>query len=166
MSSLGPSDAIWRQRSGSTLAQVMACCLTVPSHFLNQCWLIISKVEWNSSKGKFTKDNSVINHWNYLEVKYLKFHSNFPGANELNGPSFAHSMRQNLHCVTDPRSKNDNYPCRENALRENQLHMLWGWLPDVNGLSMINNAQNFETRIKPNKFIAVMITPRLVMRHL
>ena len=42
--SLRPSDAIWRHRSGSTLAQVMACCLTAPSHYLNQCWLIISKV--------------------------------------------------------------------------------------------------------------------------
>ena len=40
--SLWPSDTIWRQRSGSTLAQVMACCLTAPSHYLNQCWLIIS----------------------------------------------------------------------------------------------------------------------------
>ena len=38
--SLTPSDAIWRQRSGSPLAQVMACCLTAPSHYLNQCWLI------------------------------------------------------------------------------------------------------------------------------
>ena len=35
--SLWPSDTIWRQRSGSTLAQVMACCLTAPSHYLNQC---------------------------------------------------------------------------------------------------------------------------------
>ena len=42
--SLRPSDAIWGHRSGSTLAQVMACCLTAPSHYLNQCWLIISKV--------------------------------------------------------------------------------------------------------------------------
>ena len=25
-------------RSGSTLAQVMAWCLTAPSHYLNQCW--------------------------------------------------------------------------------------------------------------------------------
>ena len=67
VNSLGPSDAIWQQRSGSTLAQVMACCLTAPSHYLNQCWLIISKAEWHSSKGKFTRDNSAINHWNYLE---------------------------------------------------------------------------------------------------
>ena len=42
--SLRPSDAIWRHRSWSTLAQVMACCLTAPSHHLNQCWLIISEV--------------------------------------------------------------------------------------------------------------------------
>ena len=26
------------------LASVMACCLTAPSHYLNQCWLIISKM--------------------------------------------------------------------------------------------------------------------------
>ena len=43
--SLWASDAIWRHRSESTLAQVMACCLTAPSHYLNQCWLIISKVQ-------------------------------------------------------------------------------------------------------------------------
>ena len=56
------ADAIWRQRSGSTLAQVMACCLTAPSHYLNQCWLIISKVEWHLSKCNFTRDTSAINH--------------------------------------------------------------------------------------------------------
>ena len=35
----------YNDRSGSTLAQVMACCLTAPSHYLNQCWLIISEVQ-------------------------------------------------------------------------------------------------------------------------
>ena len=44
INSLWPGDAIWWHRSGSTLAQVMACCLTAPSHYLNQCWLIISRV--------------------------------------------------------------------------------------------------------------------------
>ena len=43
VNSLGPSDAIWRWRSWSTLVQVMAWCLTAPSHYLNQCWLVISK---------------------------------------------------------------------------------------------------------------------------
>ena len=50
VSSMGPSDAIWRCRSWSTLVHVMACCLTAPSHYLNQCWLIISKVLWHSSE--------------------------------------------------------------------------------------------------------------------
>ena len=63
--SLGPGDAIWRQRTGSTLAQVMACCLTAPSHYLNQCWLIISKIQLHSSDGggtsNFTRNASVIN---------------------------------------------------------------------------------------------------------
>ena len=43
INSLWPNGAIWRQRSESTLAQVMACCLMAPSHYLNQCWLIIRK---------------------------------------------------------------------------------------------------------------------------
>ena len=50
VNSLGPSDAIWPWRSWSTLVQVMACCLMAPSHYLNQCWLIISKVLWHSSE--------------------------------------------------------------------------------------------------------------------
>ena len=47
MNSLGPSDAIWRWRAWSTLVQVMACCLTAPSHYLNLYWLIIRKVLWH-----------------------------------------------------------------------------------------------------------------------
>ena len=39
VNSLWPSDVIWRQGSRWTLAQVMACCLAAPSHYLNQCWL-------------------------------------------------------------------------------------------------------------------------------
>ena len=44
-------DAIWRHGNRATLAQVMACCLTAPSHYLNQCWLIIIVVPWHSSEG-------------------------------------------------------------------------------------------------------------------
>ena len=56
LNSLMPSDVIWWHRSGSTLAQVMACCLTAPSHYLNQRWLIISNVLWHSSEGNFIRD--------------------------------------------------------------------------------------------------------------
>ena len=51
--SLRPSDAIWRQWFWTTLAQVMACCLTAPSHYLNQCWLIIRRVLWHTSGSSF-----------------------------------------------------------------------------------------------------------------
>ena len=60
--SLRLSDAMWRQRTRSTLAQVMACCLNAPSHYLNQCWLIIPKVQWLSSEGNLTRNTSAINH--------------------------------------------------------------------------------------------------------
>ena len=38
------SSDICRHRTGSTLAEVMACCLEATSHYLNQYWLTISKV--------------------------------------------------------------------------------------------------------------------------
>ena len=66
INSLWPSDAIWRQRSGSTLAQVMACCLTAPSHYLNQCWLIISEVQWHFVLGQFHK--GCLNHQSLTSI--------------------------------------------------------------------------------------------------
>ena len=33
---------------------VMACCLTTPSHYLNQSWLLITKVLWYSPESNFT----------------------------------------------------------------------------------------------------------------
>ena len=51
VNTLWRSDAIRWQGTESTLAQVMACCLTASSHYLNQCWLIISKVLCHSSEG-------------------------------------------------------------------------------------------------------------------
>ena len=61
--SLWPSDATWCHGSGSSLAQVMACCLTAPSHYLNQYCFLISKVHWHSHEGNFTR---------YLSHKSLK----------------------------------------------------------------------------------------------
>ena len=37
LNSLWPGDTIGRHKSGSTLDQVMACCLMALSHYLNQC---------------------------------------------------------------------------------------------------------------------------------
>ena len=87
INSLWPSDILWQQRSGSALAQVMACCLAAPSHYLNQCWLIISKVQWHSSEGNFTKDASAteISLKNYLSKISFK------------SPIFHWSIHPNMH---------------------------------------------------------------------
>ena len=43
--SFWPSDAIWWHRSGSTLAQLMACCLT--AHYHEKVWIYQSvKPDW------------------------------------------------------------------------------------------------------------------------
>ena len=86
--SLGPNNAIWRQRSGSTLAQVMACCLTAPSHYLNQCWLIIWKVQWYSSEDNFRSDISATNHWNKLGNYSYKIPLKYPRGQWVNGCKF------------------------------------------------------------------------------
>ena len=54
VNTLWPCDAVWRHRSGPTLAQIMVCCLTTPSHYLNQCRLLISKFLWHSPKSNTT----------------------------------------------------------------------------------------------------------------
>ena len=82
--SLWPSDAIWWYRRGSTLAQVMACCLMAPSHYLNQCWLIISEVLWHSPDGNFTWNAQDIYPWREFEITNLSLHPQVPGTNELN----------------------------------------------------------------------------------
>ena len=54
INSLWPSDAIWRYKSVTTLVQVMVCCLTAQTHYLNQCWLLICEVLWHSCESNFT----------------------------------------------------------------------------------------------------------------
>ena len=63
---LWPGDAIWLHRARSTLPQVMACCLTAPSHYLNQCWPIISDVLWHSLEGNFCRYLSLSWVWQSL----------------------------------------------------------------------------------------------------
>ena len=52
--SLGPINAMRHYRIWSTLVQVMTCCVKTPSHYLNQCWQIISEILWHSTEYSFT----------------------------------------------------------------------------------------------------------------
>ena len=49
-------SSIWHYWTWSTLVEVMACCLSAPSHHLDQCWLIINAVLWHSPEGNFTRN--------------------------------------------------------------------------------------------------------------
>ena len=84
---LWTSETLRWHRSGSILVQVMACCLTAPNHYLNQCWLIICKVQQHWSQGKFDKIPMLSISKISLKITYLNFDSNLPGASELN-PSY------------------------------------------------------------------------------
>ena len=82
--SLWPSDARWRHRSESTLAWVMACCLTTQSHFLTHCWLIIKWIMLHSLKGSFTGNAQEFCSWYVFENwANLILQANLAGTNEL-----------------------------------------------------------------------------------
>ena len=57
LNSLWPSDTIWWQRCGSTLAQVMASCLTAPSHYLNHNNMLISYSWYNNEMVQIQMEN-------------------------------------------------------------------------------------------------------------
>ena len=69
INSLWPCDSIWWQGSWSTLSQVMACCLKAPSHYLNQCWLIVHEVPRHSYESNFTMSVQAIILYNGFEKK-------------------------------------------------------------------------------------------------
>ena len=81
VNSFWPSDTIWCHRSGSTLAQVMAWCLTAASHYLNQYWLIISEVLWHSPKNNFTGSYQAAVLYNEFENCTFEITTSSPRAN-------------------------------------------------------------------------------------
>ena len=77
---------IWHFTSGSTLIEVLACCLMTPSPYLNQCWLfiiwdeqmipVLRNIPWNASmkfnskfKFKFKFKKSFISIVTYQKYK-------------------------------------------------------------------------------------------------
>ena len=75
-----------RQWTGSTLIQVMACCLMAPSQNLKQCWLVISKVQGQSPEDNFTRDTSASTYINRLENYLETIPSKSPMGNNLIAP--------------------------------------------------------------------------------
>ena len=104
---LWPNDFLWQHRCGSILAQVMACCLMAPSHYLNQCWRIIKGVLWQSHESN--DPATIVN--DKFENYIFKFTATSPRGQWVNGVKYVadvHISRApefgGLDYGTDPRS--------------------------------------------------------------
>ena len=105
-----PSEAIWRNRSGSTLVQVMAWCHQAPSHYMNHCWTLINEF-WQQCHSDCPSYYSI---WRVCIIKLLKLQPHLPGANELNiFPLFSHSHKMPQGC----------HPCYP--------HSDWWWVLEI-----------------------------------
>ena len=76
---------LWQHRSRLTLAQVMAWCLMAPSHYLNQCLLIISEGLWHSLEGRSLGNNPGICHWDVSKNHTINITSTSPRGQWVNG---------------------------------------------------------------------------------
>ena len=105
--SLWPSDTIRGQGTKSTLAQVMACCLTAPSHYMitwtnvdlssvRSCGIHQRALSWEDLKMAISKTR--------LKIIFLEPHSDLPGANELTCCS-SHPSRGAYCCVSRASSR-------------------------------------------------------------
>ena len=54
-----PSDAMGCHRSLSALVQEMAWCLRAPSHYLNQCWLLVNGTLMNQLIQNFNQNTNI-----------------------------------------------------------------------------------------------------------
>ena len=70
VNALWPRDYIWRHKSGSTLTQILACCLATPSHYLNQYWLIIKGLLRHSSGINITRSANLMRNM-YSEIIFF-----------------------------------------------------------------------------------------------
>ena len=84
-SSLWPSDTIWRYCSGSILAQVLPWGLIAPSHYLNQCWLIISSKVFCGIHLRAISSEGLMNFIRSMpsEIMLFKLLPHLPKANDL-----------------------------------------------------------------------------------
>ena len=98
---------LWRHRSWSTLAQVMACCLMAPSHNLNQCWPILNDIHRFSPEGNFTQDTLSINiKWGWI-LSWISFKSTKCQAKAV----LPQPWKLNAYCDTLPVAFRKTVPC-------------------------------------------------------
>ena len=101
------------QWTGSSMVQVMACCLMAPSHYLNQCWFIVNQIPRNELLWNLTKDiklfiqentsENVISNWGPY-CSGINELSHWPRGDTIKNDPCAKTMRPSVvslgtHCV-------------------------------------------------------------------
>ena len=125
MTPYGNTDLSW-----STLAQVMAWCLTAPSHYLDQGWLITT-----SSRGQWVKPSTfphLYPHHTYPSVRYNYTEYTVPLDHHWPDPcgTLEHNPRRTVRY-----NHRDRYipphgiprPCRSLAEQSAARHRQYGW---------------------------------------
>ena len=83
INSLWHSDAIWQHRTGTVLVQVMVWCQMIPSHYLNQSWLLINEVLHHSPESILTKSSHELLSITCSEITLSTLLPHLPEANEF-----------------------------------------------------------------------------------
>ena len=102
---LASGDTIW---CPSILVQVMACCLTAPSLYLNRYSLVIGRVLWHSPEGNCTGND---NHGNNKHYSAFQSHT----SKNISQTSQAPMSLNALFC----------FECLINPLRPTQMLGIW-----------------------------------------
>ena len=77
-------DSITCFSTNNPSAQVIACCLTAPRHYLKPCWILIREVPWHLQGNNFTLSAKLPFCIITLKITLLKLLLHFPGVKELN----------------------------------------------------------------------------------
>ena len=94
-------NSMWPNKlSGSTLVQVMAWCHQAPSHYLNQCWLLISKILWSVQAGILYNVYSVWWKLYFQNYSCIFQGSMSQGMSVMTKPSLYHSVFTSGHSIT------------------------------------------------------------------
>ena len=83
--------------TSSTLDQVTVCCLKVPSHYLSQCWFIITVDLWHSHASNLKINVHKLNPNIWSEITLLKPLPHLPGANALSKIRFCFCLESYLY---------------------------------------------------------------------
>ena len=79
-------------RSGQTLVQVIACCHQAASHYLNQCWLLISEVLQHSPGNNSIASAQAIDQYNEFANYTIKITTTTPRGQWVNWPIRSHEI--------------------------------------------------------------------------